>query len=284
MIIIPGAGHLLAHQQHKSIAVPHPRKVRHGVARRRHFVLREVDTLAVFPIRPDIAENVGDLQGVAEIDSIFPALGVLAAEDADADQTDTARHAITIKLELLPGAVAARLDIHGHAINDLEQLSRRDLIAIPQFQQVVLKRLQVRRAAAHDHPPTLQCFQPLRCGPAFIIRDVVHHPAESIKNIHVAATALRQAGEGEGKVRPASLDDLERSFAGRGGGHRLQLRGRRGRWGDGVSTRRKPTHAPRLITVHPIWPIACNVASPILRASGFAAIARSMPCPKRCHE
>src|SRR4051812_34834044 len=63
---------------------------------------REVNA-ATFCVCADIAENIRELEGLAEGDSVVFATGILIAEDIDAQQANDRGNAVAVKFKLFIG-------------------------------------------------------------------------------------------------------------------------------------------------------------------------------------
>ena len=87
--------------------------------------LRDVYAVDVDPaiVFARIAEDVGELQRLAEIDGVVAAGRVLVAEDFNAQEADDRRHSMAVEVQLLPGFVALRVEVHLAALDEfVEQL------------------------------------------------------------------------------------------------------------------------------------------------------------------
>ena len=86
------------------------------------ILLRNVDA-TLLEIAPHVAQDVGQLQGDAEVDRVLLRRRLAAAEDVEADEPDGRRHANAVLVEVVERLVAARPEIHLDAFD--ERLERR---------------------------------------------------------------------------------------------------------------------------------------------------------------
>src|SRR5439155_15882548 len=78
------------------------------------FRKREVNASAL-GVRPDIAQNIGQLQSFAQVNRIFAASRVPVTEDLDAQQTYDGGDTVAVKLQILIVLIPVDLEIHFHS-------------------------------------------------------------------------------------------------------------------------------------------------------------------------
>src|SRR5579864_909135 len=113
----------------------------------RQFGLRQINPAAV-SVRTHITEDVRQLKGFAEIDSVIAARGILIAEDFDAQQADNGRYAVAVKFELIVVLVAADLEVHLAAPDKLvEERKRQAELADDRREFAVNRKFGIRIVA-----------------------------------------------------------------------------------------------------------------------------------------
>ncbi len=90
-------------------------------AEARQFVLRQVDASAP-RIFADIADDVGELERQAEVMGVLERLAVAVAEDFRREQADHAGDPVAIQVQRLEIRVTDLVEVHLHAVDDLQQL------------------------------------------------------------------------------------------------------------------------------------------------------------------
>ena len=85
------------------------------------FVHRQIDAPAPC-IFADVADDVGQLEGHAEVVRVLQCLAVLETEDLCGEQANDAGDAVAIERQCLEVEVARLLQIHLHAVDDLQEL------------------------------------------------------------------------------------------------------------------------------------------------------------------
>ena len=78
--------------------------------------MRQINPAAL-GVGADVAQNVGELQRLAEVNGVIAARGILVAENFDAQQADDGRDVIAIQFQLLEIFVALDVQIHFAALD-----------------------------------------------------------------------------------------------------------------------------------------------------------------------
>ena len=81
------------------------------------ILLRNIDA-TLLEITPHVAQDVGELQGDAEIDRVLLRRRLAAAEDVEADEPDGRRDANAVPVQFVERLVAARPEIHLDAFDE----------------------------------------------------------------------------------------------------------------------------------------------------------------------
>ena len=185
----------------------------------RQFRERQIDP-AAFRIPADVAQNIRELQGFAEINRVIPAGRILVAENFDAEQPDDRRDPVAIQLELLASAIPFDVEIHFHPANELVEVFEREMV-LPdcrlQFPVDGKLRSFGPAGAAHVGAPGGEPPAPVFHRDGFVVGRVVHFAAERIKGGHGIAFGFGQQNERERQIggafagdRPGLLHDSNR--------------------------------------------------------------------------
>src|SRR5574343_1269468 len=85
------------------------------------LVHRDIDA-ATPGILADVADDVGELEGHAQIVGVFLRLAVLVAKDFGSKQADHTGDTVAIERQPLEIEIARLLEVHLHAVDDFQQL------------------------------------------------------------------------------------------------------------------------------------------------------------------
>ena len=129
-----GAGDLTGHEAEETVVVAVGCDVILRASGGSHFVGWEVESPSVVPVRSDVAEDIGELEGVAELFGVRAAFRGAAAEDADADEADAGGHPVAILPEIFPCGETDRAEIRADAVDDLLEFSGGDMVAVEELQ------------------------------------------------------------------------------------------------------------------------------------------------------
>ncbi len=129
--VVEGAGTLgfEAHQFEEAFVVALCDEVLFRVPEALQVFLWQVDVAPVL-VWLDVAEDIGQLQGVSEVDGVLACLRVLVAEDFNADQPNAAGNAVAVVLQLVESAVSALEEIALEAIEQEQEVLLRELEAL----------------------------------------------------------------------------------------------------------------------------------------------------------
>src|SRR5262245_18830131 len=157
-----------------------------------------------------VAQNVRELQGEAQVDSVVAGATVRVAEDLDGGQSHGRGDPVAVREEVLDRLVAHAVEIHGDAVDDGLQgfAGNREL---PHGLGQPLGDGLVRRAprlvtARHLPPPVLELGLRLRAIHAALLAqvgDVVYGPAEGVHGVERVAARPGQREEREVEVGAA---------------------------------------------------------------------------------
>ena len=121
-----GAVGLEGHEGEEAAVVDAAEEVAFGVLEAGQVREGQVDTDSVGEVFADVADDVGELQGVAEGDGILA--GCLGGtEDREGGESHGAGDAVVVFLEVLPSAEALRMKIRLAAVDNVVEKLRSDL-------------------------------------------------------------------------------------------------------------------------------------------------------------
>ena len=132
----------------KAVRVFEAQNLRFRHAEAPHFCQRQINAAAL-GVCPHVAENVGQLQRLAERVGIFTARGILVAEDLDTEQPDHGGDAVAVAFEILEGFVSFDVEVHLHAANQLiEQVEGQVVASDDGLQLLIDAELRTRTLAS----------------------------------------------------------------------------------------------------------------------------------------
>src|SRR5438876_774359 len=206
---LPRAYRLVGHQAHERLGVTSPLQIVDGDAERPEVFLRHIH--APGPgVGADVADDVRELECLAQLDRVLARAGVGVAEDLDAAEPDRRGDAVAVRVELLRRLVGDAVEVHLDAVDDRLERRARDRVGAygglePERDWVVGDR--ARRVAARHllaPAPELPALDRRVDAPlAAEIRDVVHGPAEGVHRVERLATRARQREKRVVEVRAA---------------------------------------------------------------------------------
>ena len=121
VVELAGAGGLEGHQLAEVVGVLGVEDLPGRHVEALQLVDRQVDATAA-GVLAHVADDVGELEGKAEVVGVFERLAVGVAEDLGRQQADHAGHPVAVEVEGLPVEVAGLVEVHLHAVDDFEQL------------------------------------------------------------------------------------------------------------------------------------------------------------------
>src|SRR5256712_4711312 len=154
-------------------------ELRLAVSARGDLVERHVDSPAQ-GVRLEVAEDVRELQGDAEVDGIVAAPYVAASEDRQADETDGRGDAAAVDAQLVEVPVARPPQVHRHPVEEILERLPRNIEAADAGLKVAGHGEAGRAAvAAGDLLPVRfeTELRPRRVDRS-LVRPIVDHPAE----------------------------------------------------------------------------------------------------------
>src|SRR5207247_6086710 len=147
---LPRAYRLVGHQAHERLGVTSPLQIVDGDAERPEVFLRHIH--APGPgVGADVADDVRELECLAQLDRVLARAGVGVAEDLDAAEPDRRGDAVAVRVELLRRLVGDAVEVHLDAVDDRLECRARDRVGAygglePERDRVVGDR--ARRVAA----------------------------------------------------------------------------------------------------------------------------------------
>src|SRR3989442_630640 len=147
---LPRAYRLVGHQAHERLGVTSPLQIVDGDAERPEVFLRHIH--APGPgVGADVADDVRELECLAQLDRVLARAGVRVAEDLDAAEPDRRGDAVAVRVELLRRLVGDAVEVHLDAVDDRLERRARDRVGAygglePERDRVVGDR--ARRVAA----------------------------------------------------------------------------------------------------------------------------------------
>ncbi len=100
-----------------------------GVAEAVEFVEGEVDAVAG-QVFLNVAEDVGELHGEAEVYRVVFGFGVAVAEYLEADEANDGGDAIAVEAEIVEGLVAVVFEVHFDAADDVLEVGLGDVVGL----------------------------------------------------------------------------------------------------------------------------------------------------------
>ena len=174
-----------------------------GDAETLEFVGRQVDAAAA-RILADVANDVGELEGEAEIVGVLQGAPVFVAEDLGGEQADHAGHPVAVEVQRLEVGIAGLRQVHFHAVDDLGEQLLRQVEGVRGFGEGLrdgVAGFALVGASQFGAPPGEPDARQLRVG-AFV-DDVIHLPAEGVERGDGAAARWRQEEEAVIEAGPA---------------------------------------------------------------------------------
>ncbi len=174
-----------------------PLQVRTGQSGRVEVVQRQVDPAAV-EVLTDVADEVRELEGDAQILGRFVRVGRQRLEDGHHLQPDDGGGAVHVLVEVVVGLVLGDGEVHRHRVQERLEVLDRDVPATHRVHDGIADRV---RAAPASHvgeeasPHSLRCV----CGGDVVasghIDDLVGVAGEAVQRVHV-----RSLGRGSSSV------------------------------------------------------------------------------------
>ena len=173
----------------------------------------------------DVAQDVGELERLAEMDGIIAARRIFVAENLDAQEADDGRDMVTILFQRLKVVVALDVQIHFAALDQIiEQVEAQVELSDDglEFADDWKLRGLIVTGAFHVGAPFGEPPAPHFHRHSFVVGHVVHFAAEGIERGHGVAFWTRQENEGEREIGRAFAGDgaavLHHGWGGGGGG------------------------------------------------------------------
>jgi len=160
----------------------------------------------------DVAEDVRELEGVAEVLGINGAPRIFATKDADADQANGAGDAPAVGTEIFGGGVVPGFDVHLNAEDDLVEKAGIELAALDESGEGG-REVGVGLEGGFPVAEEAGFFTG---GTGGIVGDVIHRAAEGIKGQGVLAAVAGKSPEGKGEVgffRAGGVGELQSGIA-----------------------------------------------------------------------
>lgn len=173
----------------------------------------EVDAAGVAGVLADIAKDVGELEGVAEMEGVFLGVGMAVAEDFDADEADDGGDLVAVMEEFFEGLEAGAAEVAGDAVDEFGEEGGIEVVFGGEGEDFVEEGIGAGGAVKDGVFPGLELGFSLGDGVGFFVCDVVDDAAEGVEGDHVPAAFGGEGEEGEGEIGPGALGD----FSGGGG-------------------------------------------------------------------
>ena len=138
------------------------------------------------------------------------ALGVLIAEDFDAQQPDDGSNPVTILLQFFIRWITLHFQVHFDALNKLVEKPERQVILMDNGLKFLKNGQTWRTACAGQvdlRSPGSQLAAAFRCRNGILIGNIVHRSAKRIESGHAKALRFGQQHESERQVRGAFPSD-----------------------------------------------------------------------------
>ena len=145
-------------------------------------------------VLPDITEDVRELQGMAKMDRVGFALGITATKNLKRNESGHGSYFPAIGFQIGNGLEAARVDIRSAPAQDFEKEISFDRVAFDQSLDLVVASL------LDGEIPLIQSPLALRRRESFVIGDVIHRTAESIKKHRILAAFPWEKKKSVGQV------------------------------------------------------------------------------------
>ncbi len=168
-----------------------------------HFIAREVDAAIEALVLDDVAEDVGELEGVAEVFGESGSLRILTAEDADGDEADGGGDAVTVAAEVVEGGEGLGGDVVRDTVNNFVEILDGDVEARNNRGEGLGERLGGGAASGEGVEvvtPAIEGGGFLGGGNGGVIGDIVDRTAEIVEGGHGGALLRLEAEEGEGQI------------------------------------------------------------------------------------
>ena len=166
------------------------------------------------PIGADVAQDVRELQGLAEIDGVLPGARIRIAEDLDAAEADRRRNAVAVRIELLRRFERGAVDVHLDAVDDRFQRFTRDPVRAHPRRELagdrmhrLLPGLVAARDVASPHRQPGVLRGRIRDAVYPEVGDVVDGAAEGVDGVERFATETRQREERVVEVRATAASE-----------------------------------------------------------------------------
>ena len=163
----------------------------------------------------DIAQNVRELERVAEgFGEEFCAL-VFESENVNRDKPDRARDAVAVFADILESPEIRAFCVGQNSVDNVENVLLGNAAAGYYPAHFLGERREVFFVAVdffHFVPPREQLRLALGDGARFLVGDVVHKAAEGVENFHILGAVFFHAKEREGEVRLFALGGVVAAF------------------------------------------------------------------------
>lgn len=191
------------HELGKFRFVPPVQEILLPVGETREVFLRHIDATA-FCIVAQVAKNIGQLKGHAEIDGIVLGARGGGAEHVQADQSHHRRHPITVERQLVEGGVPGGREVHLDALDEFLEIGLRNgqLPYVPGKADGDGERRRAVVGGGQLAPPAGQFFLRMTAGRR-LVHGVVHFLTEGVDRVHRFAAGFRKKQKGVVEIAPA---------------------------------------------------------------------------------
>ncbi len=173
----------------------------------REIFERKIDA-AVRDIFADIAQDIGELQRLAESEGVVFGFFRLASKQADGNEAHGAGDFPDVVAEVIPCLKPLRFKIHQAAIDHRREEFGGNLMSVPQIGDFALQFSGFLKPIVQPLLPLFEGGAALLFRDAFVIRKVVHGAAVGVEHHRVVALFLGQDFESEREVRLGATGDL----------------------------------------------------------------------------
>jgi len=199
-----GAVGLEGHELLEAVIMALGGEVGFGDAEFCEFGEGEVDAVSVLEVFLDVAEDVGELEGVAEGDGVVSGALDISSEEGEADEADGGGDAVAVALEVFPGLEALGGEVHFAAFDDIDEVLAGDGVEVADGEDFPLEVGEaeggVGLAGGEDVFPPGEAFFLLFEGEVEVVGEVIDDAAVGVEGDEVGAALGGDAAEGEGEI------------------------------------------------------------------------------------
>ena len=203
-----GAVVLTLHQRAEAVIVVVIEDLLFGDAEVAEVFEGEVDATGVAGVLADVAQDVGELEGVAEMEGVFLGVGMAVAEDFDADEADDGGDLVAVVEEFFEGLEAGASEVAGDAVDEFGEQSRGEVVFGGEGEDFVEQGIGAGGTVQEGVFPGLELGFALGDGVGFFVGDVIDDAAEGVEGDHVPAAFGGEGEQGEGEIGPGALGDF----------------------------------------------------------------------------